>query len=220
MGKLARFTFVVAALAFAIGMTTSVASASYSGVVYCNVSASIADSTPTAGSELASAEASSTECATFSATAIHFSGDAPGDYNLGGFLGSFGAASGITYMNGATGSTNLNNSLWVFTGTAGFVNGETFTVEHDDGVELYVNGVNVLDDGGPTAPVNTTFTYTGTTGNFDFQFIYTECCFGTADFDTTLAPPTSSTTPEPGTFVLLGSGLLGLFGMAKRRLIG
>lgn len=218
MGKLVRFGLVVAVLGFAIGMTTSVASAAYSGVAFCNVSTAVAGDTPTLAT-LSAGEATGTECATFSATQIKFSGDASGAYNIGGFLNSFGSAFGITFMNGATASTNLDNSLWVFTGTAGFVNGETFTVEHDDGVELFVNGVNVLNDGGPTAPTNTTFTYTGATGNFGFEFIYTECCGGTADFDTTLAPPTSS-TPEPGTFVLLGSGLLGLLGVAKRRLIG
>ncbi|MGC1105457.1 MAG: PEP-CTERM sorting domain-containing protein [Candidatus Acidiferrales bacterium] len=202
-------------------MTTSVASAAYSGVVYCNVSTSISQSTPTS-SGLAAAEGSSTECATFSATSINFSGDAnyPDNYNLGGFLTANGAGFGITYMNGATGSTDLDNSLWVITGTAGFTNGETFTVIHDDGVQLYVDGASVLSDGGPTSPVTTSYTYLGATGNFGFQFIYTECCGGTADFITSLAPPTSGTTPEPGTFVLLGSGLVGLLGMAKRRLIG
>lgn len=221
MGKLARFTFVVAALAFAIGMTSSVASASYSGVAYCNVSTSVSGNTPTTGT-LAAGEATGTECATFSATSINFSGDAnyPSNYNLGGFLTANGAGFGITYLNSFGSSSNLDNSLWVITGTANFTNGETFTVVHDDGVELYVNGNNVLNAGGPTAPVTSTYTYSGVTGNFGFEFIYTECCGGTADFITSLAPPTSGATPEPGTFVLLGSGLVGLLGIAKRRLIG
>jgi hypothetical protein len=219
MGKFAKFALTVAALGLAIGVTTTVASAAYSGVAYCNVSTSVSQNTPTT-STLAAGEATGTECATFSASAINFSGDAnyPANYNLGGFLTANGAASGITYLNSFNGSSNLDNSLWVFTGTAGFVSGETFTVTHDDGTEMYVNGINVLSDPGPTSPVNTTFTYTGATGNFGFEFIYTECCAGTADYITTLAPPTSG-TPEPSTFVLLGSGLLGLLGAAKRRFI-
>lgn len=221
MGKLVRFTFVVAALALAIGMTTSVASASYSGTAWCNVSTSVSGNTPTLAT-LSAGEATGTQCATFSATSINFSGDAdyPANYNLGGFLTANGAAFGITYASGFGPSTDLDNSLWVITGMAHFTSGESFTVVHDDGVELYVGGVNVLNDGGPTAPITTTYTYSGATGNFGFEFIYTECCGGTADFITSLAPTTSATTPEPGTFVLLGSGLLGLLGMAKRRLIG
>jgi len=81
---------------------------------------------------------------------------------------------------------------------------------------MYVNGVNVLSAPGPTPPVVSTFTYSGPTGNFDFQFIFTECCGGAVDYSTTLVPPVVG-TPEPGTLVLLFSGMLGVTGTIRRR---
>lgn len=150
-----------------------------------------------------------TELATFTANGINFSGDALGAYNLGGFLNSGGTASHITYMNGASGATNLNNTEWEFTGSASFTNGQSFNVEHDDGVNMYINSSSVLLDGGPTAPVTSTFTYTGPTGTFNFDFIYVECCGGAADFKTTLVPSApSSSVPEPSTGLLLFGGIL------------
>jgi hypothetical protein len=35
----------------------------------------------------------------------------------------------------------------------------------------------------------------------------------------TLTPATTTSTPEPGTLILLGSGLLGLFGISRRKLL-
>ena len=35
----------------------------------------------------------------------------------------------------------------------------------------------------------------------------------------TLTPVTTTSTPEPGTLILLGSGLLGLFGISRRKLL-
>lgn len=136
----------------------------------------------------------------FTANGINFSGDAPGAYNLGGFLDSGGTASNIVYYNGASAGTNLDNTEWEFTGSAYFTNGDTFNVVHDDGVNMYVDGVAVLLDGGPTPPVTSTFTYSGPTGTYSFDFIYGECCGGTADFKTTLIPSAPATvTPEPST---------------------
>jgi len=215
MRKPFEFCLFVIAIGLAVLAVTGTANATtYSGVAFCN-EAAVSSNTPTSAT-LPAAEAGGTQCASFSASAINFSGDAPGAYNLGGFLNSNGAAFGITYLNGFTGSSDLNDTLWVFTGTANFTNGQVFDVRHDDGTNMYVNGVNVLSAPGPTAPVVSTFTYSGPTGNFEFQFIYTECCGGAADYSTTLVPPVVG-TPEPGTLVLLFSGMLGVAGTIRHR---
>jgi hypothetical protein len=193
-------------LAVSIALT-QVAAADYINGTVWSVPASTAENAPTLGN---APGPGATEWSTFTANGINFSGDAAGAYNLGGFLNSGGVASNITYMNGASASTNLDNTLWEFTGSGSFTNGEMFNVVHDDGVNMYVNGAAVLLDGTPTPPVTSTFTYTGPTGTYNFDFIYVECCGGTADFKTTLVPsaPATVNTPEPATGLLLGVGLL------------
>jgi hypothetical protein len=128
-------------------------------------------------------------------------------------------AGNITYMNGASAATNLDNTEWEFTGSAYFTSGQSFSVVHDDGTNMYINGVAVLLAGGPTPPVTSPFTYTGPTGMFSFDFIYTECCGGSADYKTTLVPSAPATgTPEPSAALLLMAGL-SFFGVrvARRR---
>jgi hypothetical protein len=120
----------------------------------------------------------------------------------------------------------LSPTIWEFfgntqvTGTPG--SPQSFTIQHDDGVTFVVNGQTVVDAPGPTGPVITTRTYTGGASlDAPFLLIYAECCRGDAVLATSLvgpgtAPPPPG-VPEPSSIVLLGSTLLGIGALARKR---
>jgi hypothetical protein len=199
-----------------LACTAATANADLINGIFWSVPAATADNVPTLGD---TPGPYATEWGTFTASAIDFSGDAPGAFNLGGFLNSFGAASNIVYMNGATASTDLSNVLFEFTGTAYFTNGQGFSVVHDDGLNLYVNGSLVLGAPDETAPITSNFTYNGPTGNENFDFIYANGPPTQADFQTTLVSPVTlvgTPVPEPSTIVLLLTGSSALWSLRRR----
>ena len=48
------------------------------------------------------------------------------------------------------GATGCYSTVIEINGTANFFTGETISINHDDGVEFYINGTNVIDAGGPS----------------------------------------------------------------------
>jgi hypothetical protein len=208
ISRLKYLVFVLAVVALAGSQAKA---EPISGIAW-SVPASTADNVPTLGN---TPGPGATEWGTFSASEIHFSGDS--NYSFGGFLNSFGAASSIVYMNGASASSSLTDVLFEFTGTAFFTNGQVFNVEHDDGVNLYVNGVSVLSAPNTTSPITTPFTYTGPTGSFNFDFIYANGPPTQADFSTNLVTSqTLQPVPEPSTIALLLTGSTALWSIRRR----
>ncbi|SRR6266851_2725134 len=156
--------------------------------------------------------------ATFSLPNGPISFTSAGGYSLGAFLASSpgeitltGTAADLAQaLDSVAGGTMIE-----LTGSVSVINGQTFTVQHDDGLQLRIGGLLVVDVPGPTAPVITTVTYTGPTGTFAFDLVYGECCGPPAVIATSL-PLVGTTVPEPATLALLSAAVIG-FGVARRR---
>jgi len=103
----------------------------------------------------------------------------------------------------------------MFTGFVSLTAGQVITVTHDDGAILYLNGNIVINSPGPTAPEASMYTV-GSTGVYSFYLLYGEVNGAPA----TLNFPANfvTVTPEPSTFLLMGSGLLGAAGAIRRRM--
>lgn len=117
----------------------------------------------------------------------------------------------------------MDATIWEFVGnvsvTGTVATPQTFTVQHDDGATFVVNGQTVINAPGPTSPVITTGSYTGgASGNAPFDLIYAECCGGPAVLNIgLLAPVNAPTVPEPGTLVLVATGIGGFLAVMRRR---
>jgi hypothetical protein len=137
-------------------------------------------------------------------------------YTIGGFLQS--TPGGSTYITGSSHSGDaLTNVLFNFTGNVSVTNGQTFTVGHDDGLTLVINGVTVVNQPTPTAFANTSYTWTGLTGTYPFQLVYGECCTAPAVLNVQL--PLVSSVPLPAALPLFATGLgcLGFLGLRRKR---
>jgi hypothetical protein len=135
----------------------------------------------------------------------------PAPYTIGGFLGSGGAS---ILTGGSHAGDDLNNTLFYFTGTVSMVNGQTYHVGHDDGLQLMVGTDLLVDVPGPTAYDLTDYTWTGASGNYSFELAYAEVEGAPAVLALDL--PLQSVPDSGSTMAMLG-GVLTLMGMGARR---
>ena len=153
-----------------------------------------------------------------------------GDYTLAGFLGSGGdtvSLSGhgsdlLDTPSGCNSSTCVTDTLFQFTGSTTLAAGD-YNFAHDDGLLLYLGSTLVINAPGPTSPTNTNFHVCAVpgagcdavAGTYSFTLDYAEIDGAPAVLITNL-PLTS--TPEPSSIALFGTGLFAAAGMVRRRI--
>jgi hypothetical protein len=154
---------------------------------------------------------------------IAFSSPTPFNYWWEGTVGDWlanGGASGIAENTAGTLASLMSDgqigSVVEFTGCVTVNTGDQFTFTHDDGMYLAINGQDLGFLAGPTSPYTETQTYTGPSGTFPFQLVYTENHAGPAVLYG--GSDAFNNCPDGGSsMALMGLGLSAL-GLVSRRL--
>ncbi|HUZ94630.1 MAG TPA: PEP-CTERM sorting domain-containing protein [Edaphobacter sp.] len=201
-----RILFAIPCLAAFLAVTGVAHAYTFTGSVWENAT-SWPNSLP------ASTSALGTPSATFSVDGINFNSNGSTDYTIGSFLTSGGntVSNQSASFAGIAGDT-LNNTIYEFTGYTNLVAGQTYSVTHDDGAILYIDGVAVINAGAPTSAEVSSFVASAT-GTFSVDLLYAEVNGAPAVLTSDLVA-----TPEPSSIILLGSGLLGVAGLVRRRM--
>jgi hypothetical protein len=145
--------------------------------------------------------------ATFTYTgALDFSSP-PGPNTVAGFIASGGGTTSGDPVPTTVLSTGgfADTTLLKITGvTATMLAG---TIDHDDGISLYQGATTIVDASAPTVVSSTSYVLPAGA----FELLYVEANGLPAELQFNASP-----VPEPMTFAMLGTGLLGL-GLVRRR---
>ena len=150
----------------------------------------------------------------FTVNQINFYGgpsDNSPSYTVGGFLSSNGS---VPTLSSGLAGLSLNDKELQLMGNVYLTAGTSYSITHDDGVFLYLDGSSTCTvcSGSPTSAETSQFTV-GTSGTYSFDLLYAEVngAPGVLDF------PATTATPAPSSFILLGSGLMTVAGLVRRR---
>jgi hypothetical protein len=226
-----RALCITSSLAVALfSAATSAHADTVSGTAYCGISSPIGNGgqgsnyaiqAPTLATLSDAIATSGGQCASFTSSTINFNaGYTNSETSLAGFLNSTpGNLQTVSYIGNPTGSQSFNGTLLVLTGYTYLTTGQSIALSHDDGVNLYVtDSGNVTTLISPAGSQDQTdagqlpFTFTGASGEYAFELIYTSNYEAPAELVSDI-----SEAPEPSSFLLLGSGLLGAAGLIRRR---
>jgi hypothetical protein len=167
--------------------------------------------------------------ATFTSTTVNWS-NPPGSGSLSNFLHSNPGTTVSTCSTATVGAVTYNcNTDVISTGTATtqtsttygqiidivgtaerFVAGTTYSITHDDGITVLLDGVPIIISPGPQSGTVSTFTASGV---HNIEILYGECCGNAA----TLTSNLPANVPEPGNLGLVLGTLLTGFGLLFRR---
>lgn len=154
---------------------------------------------------------------------VTFDSPTPFTYSLEGTVGgwlSTGGASAIAENTAGTLASAMSDgqigTVVEFTGCIAVNNGDLFTFTHDDGMYLAINGLNLGFLASPTSPFTETQTYTGPSGTYPFQLVYTENHSGPAVLVGGSGAFTTCVPDAGSAMALMGLALASL-GVASRR---
>lgn len=110
-----------------------------------------------------------------------------------------------------TQSATTYGQILEITGMEMFSAGTTYSITHDDGITVTLDGTTIISSAGPQS--GTVSTFTTTTGMHSIDIVYGECCGNPA----TLMSNLPANIPEPNTLVLMTLGLAGVLAGLRRR---